>query len=528
MIEKLEKIIGMFPETSMKFGSANSIKNLGLEINPGKYLSFSIMVSIVIAAIFLLALIVMENYSLLMGVPVAFLLMFAFFLYLPKIEYKKVEQEIEIDLPFFLRTTGIFMEMGISFERALEIAAYGNSALSKTITRLLGQVKMGVGVHTAFSSFSSSFNSLIIKRAVAQLLLVYETGGSGQQIKKLADDMLAAQQHRLKDYSAKSSMFGLIFIMSSAIIPTFFLIYITIGKGVFGSNITKVEVAIAFLLVFPLISFFITLLARSFMPSNPFTNQKKSNPIIFILILVLVMGALLLPEYQLIITAIGIAIAMLLAYRSYIAEKRTEEIEDALPDGVFAIAGMPKATRLDKIFDIMEKSGHGALSKEAEKSKKQIVMNVNPEEVLDDLWARNHSQMLKRFSIMMKQMIKTNSLDKMNFVAEDMVQATGVKRERQNIMAMQKYTLIVGAAIIPGILKIALSLLQNLSGLMGQGPAAGESIAFSFTLIPAYLVIYSAISSVSIADGSGKKSDEFVYFAIMSVLGLVVFNLVSF
>jgi hypothetical protein len=72
---------------------------------------------------------------------------------------------------------------------------------------------------------------------------------------------------------------------------------------------------------------------------------------------------------------------------------------------------------------------------------------------------------------------------------------------------------------------MTLSLLSSMGEALGTG---GDPSSFASTIVPAYLVIYSMIASVAIADSEGKGSLGAVYFAVLCVLSLSAFLFISF
>jgi hypothetical protein len=203
---------------------------------------------------------------------------------------------------------------------------------------------------------------------------------------------------------------------------------------------------------------------------------------------------------------------------------------------------------------MMEKGGYGPLSEEAGKTRAQIRMNVKLDSVLDDLSARNRSPMLRRATSMMRQMIDTDSLHRLNMLAEDMTKAFQTMRERSQMFAMQKYTLLFGAVLIPLIMKMTISLLGSIGALLEDGGMGGGLMAglgmgggvmdsaasavpwgdgiaamviYALSIVPPYLVIYAMIASAAIADAEGKRSSAAMYFLGMCALSLIIFHFID-
>jgi len=510
----LADICGYFPALDIRSSQDKELEMLG--INPPQYMGMSLILSFAAAVLVLLG----------AGPAIALLgfgLVFGLFLVLPKVEMQKRTAEIESEMPFFLRTAGMLLQIGLPFERALETAAEG--ALGKEIALIRNEMGKGMGLQRAFSSFAASMPSLVIKRAVSQLISAYEIGSRGEELKEIGNELLYIEQHKLKQYGARSAMFGLIFIMFSAVFPTFFLVYAIIGKFAFGAEISEFQVMVAMLIVFPLVSSATIIVSRTSMPHSSFSNASGFD-ICLVLPGLLFAAGFLLPQVQLVFLIAGTALGGYFIYKNYKTERKIEEIEEMLPDALFSVSGMPKSTRPERIFETIENGSFGALSEEASKSRRQLAMNVKIDSVLDDMWQRNPSVMLKKTCRMMKQMFHTNALNRLDMLAEDIIRHFQIRRERSQVFALQKYTLILGALLVPLIMGTALGLLESMGGLLDDG-SVNESVAFSHSVVPPYLMLYAMIASAAIADAEGKKSLAASYFLGLAAASLLTFHFIG-
>ncbi|MBU0591881.1 type II secretion system F family protein [Candidatus Micrarchaeota archaeon] len=513
-----------FPKINIKSNSDKIVKMLGYE--PQKYTSMSIFVSVMIAIISAMVSMLFDLIDPLLAAVGGFVATFVFFIMIPKIELKKKANEIEAELPIFLKSFGLLLEMNITFQKALEMASKGHGELEKEITNAINEIKNGIGIRKAILSLAITTESMSVKRAVSQIVSLYEIGSAGSEIRRIGDELLSIEQHKLKEYSARSAMFGLFFIMSSAILPTFFLIYAIAGKTILRHNIGETEMALMMLIVFPMISVLILLISKATMPRSAFSAKSGFDIVMLIPGVLLVTGFLVAPDFKMIIIPLGLVTGAYFVYLNYGKEKRAEEIDDRIPDALFSISGMPKSTSPERMFGIIETGEYGALSEEAKKSVQQLKSNVNIDSVLDDLWERNSSSMLRRVCQMLGHMIHTNSIDKVSILAEDIIRSFQIRRERSQIFALQKYTLIFGGVLIALILKMAISLLKSMDGIV-DGESIMSSIAFSESLIPAYFIVYSMIAATAIADAEGKKSSLGIYFIVLFVLSMATFVFVT-
>jgi hypothetical protein len=285
---------------------------------------------------------------------------------------------------------------------------------------------------------------------------------------------------------------------------------------------------VAMLIIFPLISLSIQLISKSTIPSSALENSGSGTDLsIAGPTALLVVSLLLLPkEFMLFGIVGGCAIAAYLVYARYRNEKRIEDIEKYLPDALFSVSGLPKSTKMEDIFRVIERSDYGELSVEAGKSRKQIESNLSAETVLSDLSTRNRSLMLQRATDMLKHVFSTNSFEQLNRLAEDMLQFVEVRRERAGLLAMQKYTLVFGGLIVPLILKITLNLLESMAEFFSDG-ANSSQIEFAALLIPAYLVVYAMLSSIYISNIDERRSRSAGYFLVIVAVGLATFFFIN-
>jgi len=511
-----------FPAVHIRCGCEKPLKLLGAD--PARYAGMALALSGG-AGILAFAAALSFPSAILGAIPAAlfaFALAFAFLLAMPAVEVRGKAQEIEAGMPFFLRGLGMLLQMGIPWRRAMEIASERSGALEGEIALALRTMDEGSGFHRALIHLAA-YDSLIIKRAVSQMGMAYDTGATGAEMIHIGDEMLALDMHRLKEHGARSAMFGLLFVLFSAVAPTFFLIYSVAGPLAFGGGgVERDRMALMILVVFPSISALVLLLGKAMMPKASFAKDAGASPLMLAPGAILLAGFFLLPAFQLAVIAGGIAAGAVLAHGCFMQERRMEELDAALPDALFSVSGMPGSSSAERIFGLIEEGGFGALSEEAGKSRRQLGMNVNVSEVLDDFASRNPTGMMRRACTMMKHMIETSTLSKLGILAEDMIRSAQGQRERSQLFSMQKYTLILGAVIMPVAFKMALGLSGTVANLTGAQVDSGIG-----AIIPPYIVIYAAMAGFAISDSEGKKSALAVYSLALSLIGLAAFQFLS-
>ncbi len=506
-------MIERFPKVPIRSRAEPAIRSLGLD--PERYMGMSITVSIAIAVLALLA----------FGIVIsllAFAMALGFFLILPEMELKKQAAEIEAGLPFFLRSLGMLLDFRMPFESAIKRAAQGQRRLHDEMLRAGDEIKSGMSLQEALTGFAKKYRTLEIKRAVSQMCSSYEIGN--MEIRRIGDEMLSVQKHKLREYAAKSTMIGLMLIICTAILPTFFLVYAVAGRFALGAKITNEQISLAMLILFPVLSIFILMVSKSMMPSSAFENKKRMDPAMFAPGGIFILGFLLFPKFQIVALIAGTIAAGIVVFRDYKKEKKLENLESNLPDALFSISAMPRSAKAEDIFRNIEYGNFGELSIEAGKTRAQLKMNISTEEAIVDLCKRNKSPMLKRAGVMLIECFNTDSIGRISMLAEDIISAFQIKREQARLFSLQKYTLIFGGFLIPLILKVTLYLLESMSGLMEE---AGDAVTFAASVVPPYLIIYATIASIAISEYEGKRSSAAIYLIVLSIVSLAVFHFIS-
>jgi len=536
-IDVLLRISEYFPETLIHTKTLETLKTLNPKANEKKYATLALFISAITSVFSFILIIVSEKNriesllfsNLLFSAAVAFLVFAITFLIvitLPRFQVLIITRKMESELPLSLRTFGMLLEMNITFSKALIIISEQEGEFAKELRNVIEEVDQGASLNKSLARFSSRIDSIAVKRAIAQVISAYNVGQGGKELRRIGDELLMIQQFKLKEHASKSAIFGLVFITFAAVLPTFFLIFSILGKVVFESSFENFDITLILLIVFPAISALIILLAKSALPPIIFARKQKIDmlPIIVALVFSLALLYLQPPITYLVIGACITGIIALFV-KNYQNEKKTEEIEKYLADALFATSGLPKGSKLERILETWEELKYSELSKQSSVSLRQLRANVKPENVLNDLGERNNSIILKRVSDFISIAINTNSIDKLQDLAEDILKFSEIERERQNILAMQRYTLIFGSLLIPIILKTSLTLVKGMSKFFETSSL--DILETIDSIAPLYLIIYTLLTSYFISELEGRKTYASVYFIVMAVIAMAIYYFVN-
>jgi len=520
MIEKIVRISERFPHINIESTKTQKIfYSLGLSSNAKKYNTFSIF-----SGMFALALVYaitgMIEISTIFGIG------FLLFIYcLPSIEKAKAESEMESELPLFLRDLGALINMGIPFVSALSMLAIRNGTFNREMNRVMKEVVKGASLVSALAHLGSRIDNTNVKRAIAQIISAYEQGGSGNELKRMGNDLLNAQRHKLKEYAAKSSIFSIFFIMTAVIAPTFYLIISIISPILFAAETNMLQVTMVMMVIFPSVSYLILTMGRMSMPSIAF-RTKEALPK-GLLLSVPLAAVFLLPiqiEYKLVMLAAIFVASFALFLKRYLEEVKVGKMETNLPNALLLISSLPKGTHFNKVIERLAFSDLEGIKEEFRKAYNQLKGNLSPETVIKDIVERNRSPMLAKVMETMEYIYKAggNVNERISEMTEDLLLFHDIKREQGSIMAIQKYSTMLGIILIPIVLSMAIQITGRMSGVMEKQ----LDLAFIIQgIIPAYLIINSGIISDFCSSLDVDKSNEMVYFSVLSLISTGLFLL---
>ena len=194
----------------------------------------------------------------------------ALFHYYPITLRKHYLGRIEKDLPFFLMDLDIKLSIGMNFVSALENTSKEYNFLGTLLRKSLNQYDKGIPFHKSFLDLSTFYDSQDFKRALNQIYSVYQSGYGNTAYGPLfilAEELLDKQKSESKVYHSKLVMLSLLFIGATALLPSLFLVFVTIGGSIIEIGISGVELILIFVVLFPMIDLIIIFIIYNIMPS---------------------------------------------------------------------------------------------------------------------------------------------------------------------------------------------------------------------------------------------------------------------
>ena len=543
----------LFPEGSAK-NTSITFKSIGTESDYLQYLAGACFLSAFVASMVLLLcslVISLEALDSFAAFLLAFAASFSIFLYLPSAMEWKMTERIESELPFLLREFSIYLGIGIPFEKCMEKIAKRDYTISPSLSRAHKEVKSGATVQGALAVISSERRSMPIKRSTLLLSSIYETGSSPEPLKRMAEELSAAQLSQMRTESSRLQLIAILFVASSALVPSFFAVFIAVSPLVSFQEISDAQIWLAFLLAFPLLNA-LCLGAISFLLPHSMQQPQESGEIIdefltkrhfpygqrtFILLSFATSALfttffLIQGQFILALLSICIAPALYMA-ASYFSMKEIRSSESFLPDALYSAASVHRLLSAERMLSSLAKGGFGRLS---ESFRIALSRQKAGESFSGSMAAAGRhcpSLLTKRAFDLLTVAYETGAdmHAALRESAQDVVSFFTLVHERAAMLAMQRYTVMAASALlVPLIIGTIISIVPSLaisSSLSGEAPNSPSAIPALVPACQVYLLINSLLSSLLLGFSESNLKKSALYFPLIASLSQVAFAFAS-
>ena len=516
------------------------------------YLSFSLFAALSACAIFGAAgALLFSDVMLSSGISLfSFGIIFLFLLKLPSILASRREKLIESELPYLLRELAIYIDIGLPFEECIAKLARGKYELAREAASAKREISSGAAVQAAFARLSSSTGSLPLKRSLLLLSAIYETGKGTEPLRRMADEMAAAQISEMRAQAGKFSLLAIAFIAVSALVPSFFAVFASVSPLVLSESMPQWQIWLAFLLVFPALD--AVALGAMFLLLPPVKNEKWAGMMdeylasrgihaegrrfaIALAAASLLLAALCLAAGSAMLAFLSICIGpAIYSLAAYFSEAEMRRAELLLPDALYTAASTHKLLSAEKMLSLLAKGGFGrvsgafelALARQKAGDSFQASMAAAARHCPAPLAIRAFSLIVVAYET------GADMYSALRECAQDVVSFFALLRERAALLSIQRYTVLASSALlVPTILGTVVYLAPTLSGASAAGAGNGAPDA---ALLPAlaiacqiYLVLNAALSAVLLALSESDPARAALYFAICAPIALILFSIAS-
>jgi len=187
--------------------------------------------------------------ALLLG-AVVFVLSGVGMLFWPSMQATTRANRINKVLPFALRQLSTQVRAGTGLHKSIRsIAHAGYGPLSEEFQRVLDEMERGASTEEALQNMSRRTRSTGLKKALSQMVRAMATGGNlSDIISSIADDISFELTMRVRDFTEKLNLVGVVYIMVSVVAPVVVAILSAVTQiPVFGGGINFSVVAITYI-----------------------------------------------------------------------------------------------------------------------------------------------------------------------------------------------------------------------------------------------------------------------------------------
>ena len=217
----------------------------------------------------------------------------------------------------------------------------------------------------------------------------------------------------------------------------------------------------------------------------------------------------------------------------YLNDYRNQEIEKNIPDALFQASISEGSIPMDKIIKNISRSDFGILSQEFSITSKQIELGRSVPDALENMKKRVSSDIFGRviglFNLCYK--LGSNVQRILHETASDIFELNSVIKERQAIIAMQKYTVLYGGClIVPVIIAITINIVSGLDFSYVQNFTKINSEQKSIMIqnieqaSQVYVALYVLLACIFVAYQEGRQSKFIVYALLFSFLAFSLFH----
>jgi hypothetical protein len=277
---------------------------------------------------------------------------------------------------------------------------------------------------------------------------------------------------------------------------------------------------------------FILYLNKDHKTITDFTKEIALFYTIFVIsfIVLFVLDYILWYYLIIIILSLPIIFFCLYYYELFKENQRQKYIDGILQDILLQASLFPKGTEITKIIQYISEQDYKYISLEFRIALKQIKKGYSVTKSLQEICTRNKSKLLERVINLL--IVGYKSGKDMHFVfnkiSQYILHIQELERERYSSLAIQKYTLLVSAAIL---VPLILGWIQNIiagfdfSSFQNIGVIKIDSNLQIYAKYATWIYLFelSAISSYFVALIDGNKKKSIIYFLIILPVSLLIF-----
>lgn len=477
---------------------------------------------------------------------VVFCCLFMICLLLPGMLSGAFARRAESDLPMLVGELAVYLKMRLPFERAIENISKSGYSTSLLFEGALRSVSAGATMQQALFDCARKVRSPYFMRAIQQMAIEYEEGTDGESLLLLSEEISSSLSARAKEASAKSAIFGLLYIASAALLPAFFSI-LSVGSAAVESAMPTLQIWIFFIVLFPAANCAVLLLMAKASGVFPELWGQRGHialqgpsmrPAHFAASIIAGCAIALAASFSPFGIMCALAVAALPGAISHLQAMREDSLSNSMdlemPLCLMAASSQPRGLSIEKAIQIMSKASSGHLASELAKISRQASSGIPIQQALSEAASSGSSWLFRRSMHLLSAAYRGGGAmsGALRHTAKYMLAMQSLVLERRASFALQRYTLLFSAFAVPAIIAVVLSMSDAISQTLSSMPsgifylpsaALSESVSAATSAAQAYLVIFAICTAAFIGMHDGKRGSLVPYALLIAAISQATF-----
>ncbi|ODS35264.1 hypothetical protein BEH94_09415 [Candidatus Altiarchaeales archaeon WOR_SM1_SCG] len=171
--------------------------------------------------------------------PVVTVLLFVFFIFMPKVKTNRRATQIENDLGYVLKDLQIQVSAGVPlFDGIVNVSAGDYGECAKEIKEVVHRVEAGESLIKSIEECGKSTPSPYLRRVMWQLVNAMRAGSDVSiALDAISKELQMDKEAKIKAYAQELNMWGLIYMLAAVVLPSMGVTLLVILSSFLGGDI---------------------------------------------------------------------------------------------------------------------------------------------------------------------------------------------------------------------------------------------------------------------------------------------------
>lgn len=468
---------------------------------------------------------------------------------------------LESQLEFFLAMLALELEIHPRLDHAIHAAGeHSPSPLREVVLSMSAQhAQKGMPLEESLVFLSKQWSSPLLTRTTTLLAHLAHQGITPHGIaslRRMAQDLRAHHHIQTKAFTAKLTLYSLLFIGISTLVPALFLAFITIGSRFLELSLSPHDIVLISVGLFPLLDVgvltllwlqrpirgenkkgpheksFLTQLHDQFSPVE-WKRVGYASTLAGAGLFLLAWSGFLYLRAPLngmwILLFVSAALGPFVAHvvlRQIEIENRIRTMERQLPDALSLLAALPPTVSFEKGLQWVAQSTEHPLREEWNQVCQKMTKGAEVPLALREFGARFPSRSLHKTAHVLSRGYERGAPLQvpLTTLADEILTTQSLLEEQRAQVLVEKYTLLLaGTTLVPLLLGVLVGSMDQFPvAIEGTNPEVMSTALFS---VRAYLVFYAGLTGVFLGLLEGHKSRAGAYGLLFIPCAQIMYTL---